>query len=87
MNYIKCLFILMLFAGCDAKKLSQEQKQNIRRTREKISCLTPDGWKDHWTIQGDAFYKGGWNFHNLEGELVQSSMCQRVFKLKTRKAK
>ena len=86
MNYIKCLLLFLLLAGRDTK-LTQEQKQKIRRTRTKISCLTPDGWVDHYTIEGEAFWRGGWSFHNLEGDKIQSSMCQRVFKLKTRKVK
>ena len=86
MNYIKCLLLFLLLAGCDTN-LTQEQKQKIRRTRTKISCLTPDGWVDHYTIEGEAFWRGGWSFHNLEGDKIQSSMCQRVFKLKTRKVK
>ena len=86
MNYTKYLLLFLLITGCDTK-LTQEQKQKIRRTRTKISCLTPDGWVDHYTIEGEAFWRGGWSFHNLEGDKIQSSMCQRVFKLKTRKVK
>ena len=71
------LLLLLLLAGCD-NQLTPEKKKHIRETRTKISCLGPEGWKDHWSISPDPFWKGGWSFYNLEGEKIQSSMCQRV---------
>ena len=86
MKSIKCLLLLLFFAGSD-RQLTPEQKEHIKKKSVKISCFTPKGWVDHYTIEGEAFWRGGWSFHNLEDEKIQSSMCQRVFKLKTRKVK
>jgi hypothetical protein len=78
--YVKCLFLL-LFTGCN-NQLTPEQKKCIKATRTKISCLTPDGWEDHYTKYRDPFWKGGWSFINLRGEHIQSSMCHRKTKLR-----
>jgi len=80
MNLVKCLLLLLFFAGCDSQQLTPEQKKSIRATRTKISCFTPDGWMDYYTLDGEAFWRGGWSFHNLKEEKIQSSMCHRVFK-------
>ena len=83
MNYIKCLFIFLLFTGCRSQ-LTSKQKKHIKSTRTKISCFTPEGWKDFWPRNRDSFWKGGWNFHDIEGVHMQSSMCQRKIKLKVK---
>lgn len=84
MNSVKCFLLLLLFVGC-TQQLTPKQKKRIKAARTKISCFTPEGWKDHYPRSRDAFWKGGWSFFNLEGEHIQSSMCQRVFKPKTNK--
>ena len=76
MKLIKCLLLLLFFTGCDSK-LTLEKKNHIRKTTTKISCFTPSGWVDYYTLDGGAFWRGGWIFHNLEGEKIESSMCQR----------
>ena len=83
MKYFTLLLLLLLFAGCN-NQLTQEQKEHIKATSTKISCFTPNGWEDHYPRQGDAFWKGGWSFYNLEGDHIQSSMCQRKIKLKVK---
>ena len=84
MKFAKCLLLLLFFTGCD-RQLTQEQKVRIKTTRTKISCFTPEGWVDYYTPEAEAFWRGGWSFHNLEGEKIQSSMCHRVFKPKAKK--
>ena len=84
MKSVKCLLLLLFFTGCDSRQLTPEQKKSIRTTRTKISCFTPEGWVDYYTLDGGAFWRGGWVFHDLEGEKIQSSMCHRVFKPKVK---
>tara|TARA_Y100000816_G_C25889981_1_gene464320 strand:- start:2 stop:247 length:246 start_codon:yes stop_codon:yes gene_type:complete len=76
MNLIKCLLLLLFFTACESK-LTSEKKNHIRKTTTKISCFTPDGWVDYYPQHPDAFWRGGWIFYNLEGEKIESSMCQR----------
>ena len=83
MKLAKCLLLLLFFVGCKPQ-LTPEQKKSIRTTRTKISCFTPEGWVDYYTAEGEAFWRGGWSFYNLEGEKIQSSMCHRVFKPKAK---
>lgn len=83
MKYVKLLLLLLLFAGCN-NHLTQEQKKQIKATRTKISCFTPEGWKDFWPRNHDSFWKGGWNFYDIEGVHMQSSMCQRKTKIKVK---
>ena len=87
MKLAKCLLLLMFFAGCD-RQMTPERKKRIKEKTTKISCFTPEGWVYYYSPDGyEAFWRGGWSFHNLKGEKIQSSMCHRVYKLKTRKVK
>jgi hypothetical protein len=79
MKIVNCLLLLFLLSGCN-NQLTEEKQKKIKETTTKISCFGPEGWVDHWTTEGGAFWRGGWSFHNLKGEFIQSSMCQRVSK-------
>ena len=85
MKLAKGLLLLLFFTGCNIQ-LTPEQKERIKKTSAKISCFTPKGWVDHYTTDHDAFWRGGWSFYNLEGDKIQSSMCERVI-IFIRKAK
>ena len=84
MKSAKYLLLLLLFVGCN-NQLTPKQKKHIRETTTKISCFTPEGWKDYWPRNGDAFWKGGWSFYNLEGNHIHSSIWHRETKSKVAK--
>ena len=86
MKLVKCLLLLMFFAGCD-RQLTPEQKERLKKTSVKVSCFTPNGWVHHYTTDGDAFWRGGWSFYNLEGDKIESSMCERFVIHKTKAKK
>ncbi len=85
MKSVKYLLLLLFFTGCNTQ-LTPEQKERIKKTSVKVSCFTPEGWVDHYTTDGNAFWRGGWTFYNLEGDKIESSMCERVI-ISKRKAK
>ena len=85
MKPVKYLLLLLFFTGCNTQ-LTPEQKERIKKTSVKVSCFTPEGWVDHYTTDSNAFWRGGWSFYNLEGDKIESSMCER-FIISKRKAK
>lgn len=83
MKLVKCLLLLMFFAGCD-RQLTPEQKERLKKTSVKVSCFTPNGWVHHYTTNSNAFWRGGWSFYNLKGDKIESSMCERFVIHKTK---
>ncbi len=81
MKHITFFLLITLFAGCEHKQLTREQKERMKITRTPIWCFTPTGWVEYYAYDGDPFFKGGWAFYDLDGHRIRSSICHQEKKL------
>ena len=65
--------------------LSVTDKEKIENDSEtlKIVCQVPDGTPSgrlevHYTTKQNPLYRGGWDFENIHGQRVLSTLCHCV---------